>query len=326
MKPHIVGSSQAMLEVFELLDRIGDNDVTVLITGESGTGKELVAQALHQQSKRSKNPFVKINCAAIPENLIESELFGYEKGSFTGAFQRKLGKFEVANTGTIFLDEIGEMNLATQVKLLRVLQEREFVRVGGIQNIRVDTRVIAATNKDLMECIGLGTFREDLFYRLNVINIRLPSLRERLADIPELVESFSRQLYKKFNKPYKPFSDHFIGKLFQYNWPGNVRELQNLIEKTIVLGDEGIIDKKNQEFKSKIELENKQFISDGLLNMDYKSAKEMIIESFEREYFEALLKRAEGNMSEAARISGMHRKNLFVKLRNLNIRYKKTEN
>lgn len=320
MKPRIVGSSQAMLEVFELLDRIGDNDVTVLITGESGTGKELIAQALHQQSKRSKNPFVKINCAAIPENLIESELFGYEKGSFTGAFQRKLGKFEVANTGTIFLDEIGEMNLATQVKLLRVLQEREFVRVGGIQNIRVDTRVIAATNKDLNECIALGTFREDLFYRLNVINIRLPSLRERLADIPELVENFSRQLYKKFNKPYKPFSDHFIGKLFQYNWPGNIRELQNLIEKTIVLGDEKIIDKKNQEFKSKIELENKQFISDGLLNMDYKSAKEMIIESFEREYFNALLQRANGNLSEAARISGMHRKNLFVKLRNLNLK------
>ncbi len=320
MKPRIVGSSQAMLEVFELLDRIGDNDVTVLITGESGTGKELIAQALHQQSKRSKNPFVKINCAAIPENLIESELFGYEKGSFTGAFQRKLGKFEVANTGTIFLDEIGEMNLATQVKLLRVLQEREFVRVGGIQNIRVDTRVIAATNKDLNECIALGTFREDLFYRLNVINIRLPSLRERLADIPELVENFSRQLYKKFNKPYKPFSDHFIGKLFQYNWPGNIRELQNLIEKTIVLGDEKIIDKKNQEFKSKIELENKQFISDGLLNMDYKSAKEMILESFEREYFNALLQRANGNLSEAARISGMHRKNLFVKLRNLNLK------
>ena len=266
------------------------------------------------------NPFVKINCAAIPENLIESELFGYEKGSFTGAFQRKLGKFEIANTGTIFLDEIGEMNLATQVKLLRVLQEREFVRVGGIQNIRVDTRVIAATNKDLMECIALGTFREDLFYRLNVINIRLPSLRERLADIPELVEYFSRQLYKKFNKPYKPFPEHFIGKLFQYTWPGNVRELQNLIEKTIVLGDEKIIDKKNQEFKSKIELENKQFISEGLLSMDYKSAKEMIIESFEREYFNALLQRANGNLSEAARISGMHRKNLFVKLRNLNIK------
>ena len=319
-KPRIIGSSQAMLEVFELLDRIGDNEVTVLITGESGTGKELIAQALHQQSKRSKNPFVKINCAAIPENLIESELFGYEKGSFTGAYQRKLGKFEVANTGTIFLDEIGEMNLATQVKLLRVLQEREFVRVGGINTIKVDTRVIAATNKDLFESIAAGTFREDLFYRLNVINIRLPSLRERLADIPELVDNFSHQFHKKFNKPYKPFSEHFIGKLLQYQWPGNVRELQNLIEKTVVLGDESIIDKKNKETSSLIELENKEFISKGMLDMDYKSAKETILNSFEKEYFTALLKRANGNISEAARISGMHRKNLFVKLRNLGLK------
>ncbi len=318
-KPWILGSSQAMLEVFSLLERIGDNDVTVLITGESGTGKELVAQALHQQSKRNKNPFVKINCAAIPENLIESELFGYEKGSFTGAFQRKLGKFEIANSGTIFLDEIGEMNLATQVKLLRVLQEKEFVRVGGYQTVHVDTRVIAATNKDLLECIAKGTFREDLFYRLNVINIRLPSLRERLADIPELVESFSRKFHKKFNKEYKPFSNKFMGKLFQYDWPGNIRELQNLIEKAVVLNDEEVI---NEETKNNngIKAENKQFINEGMLNMDYKSAKEMIIRSFEKEYFSALLKRANNNISEAARISGMHRKNLFVKLRDLGIK------
>ncbi len=317
-KPWILGSSQAMLEVFDLLDKIGDNDVTVLITGESGTGKELIAQALHQQSKRKKNPFVKINCAAIPENLIESELFGYEKGSFTGAYQRKLGKFEIANTGTIFLDEIGEMNLSTQVKLLRVLQEKEFVRVGGIQTVHVDTRVIAATNKDLFECIANGTFREDLFYRLNVINIRLPSLRERLADIPELVESFSRKFHAKFNKEYKPFSNKFMGKLFQYDWPGNIRELQNLIEKAVVLDNENVINEEKD--KKNIEVENKQFINEGLLNMDYKSAKEMIIKSFEKEYFSALLKKANNNISEAARISGMHRKNLFVKLRDLGIK------
>ena len=314
---HILGSSQAMQEVFELLDRIGPNDVTVLITGESGTGKELVASALHRQSLRKSNPFVKINCAALPENLIESELFGYEKGAFTGAFQRKPGKFEIANHGTIFLDEIGEMNLATQVKVLRVLQEREFVRVGGMQTLRVDTRVIAATNKDLMQCIAEGTFREDLFYRLNVINIHLPSLRERLADIPELVDSFSRRYHSKFNKEYKPFSKKFMGKLMQYSWPGNVRELQNLIEKVVVLGDESVIDVETNSSKSRIDLENKQFISDGMLDMDYKSAKEMILKSFEREYFSVLLKRANGNLSEAARISGMHRKNLFVKLRDL---------
>ena len=317
---HILGSSQAMQEVFELLDRIGSNEVTVLITGESGTGKELVAQALHRQSARKSNPFVKINCAALPENLIESELFGYEKGAFTGAFQRKPGKFEIANHGTIFIDEIGEMNLLTQVKLLRVLQEREFVRVGGIQTLRVDTRVIAATNKDLMQCIAMGTFREDLFYRLNVINIHLPSLKERLADIPELVDFFSRRYHSKFNKEYKPFSKKFMGKLMQYSWPGNVRELQNLIEKVVVLDDESVIDVETGSSKTKINLENKQFISEGMLNMDYKSAKEMIIESFEREYFSVLLRRANGNISEAARISGMHRKNLFVKLRDLGLK------
>ena len=316
----ILGSSQAMQEVFELLERIGSNDVTVLITGESGTGKELVAQALHRQSLRKGNPFVKINCAALPENLIESELFGYEKGAFTGAFQRKPGKFEIANHGTIFLDEIGEMNLGTQVKLLRVLQEREFVRVGGIQTLSVDTRVIAATNKDLIQCIALGTFREDLFYRLNVINIHLPSLKERLADIPEMVDYFSRRYHAKFNKEYKPFSKKFMGKLMQYSWPGNVRELQNLIEKVVVLGDESVIDTETASNKTKINLENKEFISEGMLNMDYKSAKEMIIKSFEKEYFTALLNRADGNISEAARISGMHRKNLFVKLRDLGLK------
>ena len=316
----ILGSSQAMQEVFELLERIGSNDVTVLITGESGTGKELVAQALHRQSLRKGNPFVKINCAALPENLIESELFGYEKGAFTGAFQRKPGKFEIANHGTIFLDEIGEMNLSTQVKLLRVLQEREFVRVGGIQTLSVVTRFSAATNLELFQCISLGTFREDLFYRLNVINIRLPSLKERLADIPELVDYFSRRYHAKFNKEYKPFSKKFMGKLMQYSWPGNVRELQNLIEKVVVLGDESVIDVETVSNKTKINLENKEFISEGMLNMDYKSAKEMIIKSFEKEYFTSLLNRADGNISEAARISGMHRKNLFVKLRDLGLK------
>lgn len=308
-----------MLEVFDLLDRIGSNEVTVLITGESGTGKELVAQALHKQSTRNKNPFVKINCAAIPENLIESELFGYEKGAFTGALSRKPGKFEIANTGTIFLDEIGEMNLATQVKLLRVLQEREFVRVGGLSTIKVDTRVIVATNKDLMKSIGLGTFREDLFYRLNVINIHLPPLRERLADIPELVESFSKRFHKKYSKEYKSFSTSFIGKLMQYTWPGNVRELQNLIEKAVVLNDESVLDSETKGNKTEIQLENKLFISEGMMNMTYKDAKEMLITSFEREYFQNLLKKADGNISEAARIADMHRKNLFVKLKDLGL-------
>lgn len=320
-KPHIIGSSKSMLEVFELLERIGSNDVTVLITGESGTGKELVAQALHKQSNRSKNPFIKINCAALPENLIESELFGYEKGSFTGAIARKPGKFEIANTGTIFLDEIGEMNLATQVKLLRVLQEREFVRVGGAYPTKVDVRVITATNKNLFECIDNGTFREDLFYRLNVINIQLPPLRERLADIPELVESFARRFYEKFGMEYKPFSAQFIGKLMQYSWPGNIRELQNLIEKTIVLGDENVFEERNSEGKPQIKLENESFMTDGIMDMLYKEAKTTVLKSFEKKYFTNLLRKASGNVAEAARLAGMHRKNLFLKLKELSINF-----
>lgn len=325
-EPNIIGSSQAMLEVFELLDRIGTNEVTVLITGESGTGKELVAQALHYRSKRRNNPFVKINCAALPENLIESELFGYEKGAFTGAFQRKLGKFEVANTGTIFLDEIGEMNLSTQVKLLRILQEGEFSRVGGMESLSVDTRVIAATNKDLSQSIARGSFREDLFYRLNVINIALPPLRERLADIPEMVELFSRRFHRKFGKEYKPFSKQFLGRLMQYAWPGNVRELQNLIEKAVVLGDEDSVDMEVGRDKSKIKLENNVFITEGMMNMNYKEAKELVLNSFEKEYFAILLKKANGNISEAARISSMHRKNLFIKLKDLGLLEKISKN
>ncbi|HMM60065.1 MAG TPA: sigma-54 dependent transcriptional regulator, partial [Candidatus Rifleibacterium sp.] len=221
--------------VYDLIERVGPNDVPVLITGESGTGKDLVANALHSLSPRRSRPFIRFNCAALPENLIESELFGYERGAFTGALHRRLGKFEIADSGTIFLDEIGEMTMATQTKLLRILQEREFERIGGNQTISVDTRVITATNRDLIQAINEGNFREDLFYRLNVINIHLPPLRDRLADIPALVESFARKYCEKLNRRQQSFSDQFMGKLMQYGWPGNVRELQNLIEKVIIL-------------------------------------------------------------------------------------------
>ena len=315
----LIGSSDCMQRVYDLIERVGPNDVTVLITGESGTGKELVANALHSLSPRRSRPFIRVNCAALPENLIESELFGYERGAFTGAINRRLGKFEIADSGTIFLDEIGEMTMATQTKLLRILQEREFERIGGNQTINVDTRVITATNRDLIQAINEGSFREDLFYRLNVINIHLPPLRDRLADIPALVESFARKYCEKLNRRQQNFSDQFMGKLMQYSWPGNVRELQNLIEKVIILEDESVFQNDSNRFHLRSRLENEKFIEEGMMSMQYKEAKDILLKTFERKYFEGLLEKTSGNMSEAARLAGMHRKNLYLKLRELDI-------
>ncbi|GAB4272088.1 MAG: sigma-54 dependent transcriptional regulator [Candidatus Rifleibacteriota bacterium] len=316
----IIGASEGMQSVYDLIERVGPADVTVLITGESGTGKELVANAIHSLSPRKNNPFVRVNCAALPENLIESELFGYERGAFSGAVNRKLGKFEVANSGTIFLDEIGEMTPATQTKILRILQEKEFERLGGNHPIKVDTRVIAATNRDLQQEIIDGTFREDLFYRLNVINIHLPPLRERLSDIPLLVDVFARKFCEKFGKKFKSFSDDFMGRLMQYSWPGNVRELQNLIERVIILEDESLFQNSSNRFSMRSRLENEQFMEEGLMAMKYKEAKDVLLKTFEKKYFESLLEKAGGNMSEAARIAGMHRKNLYTKLKELDIK------
>ena len=313
----IIGASDGMQKVYDLIERVGPNDVTVLITGESGTGKELVANAIHSLSPRKNKAFVRVNCAALPENLIESELFGYERGAFSGAVNRRIGKFEVANSGTIFLDEIGEMTMATQTKVLRILQEKEFERLGGNHTISVDTRIITATNRNLPEAIREGVFREDLFYRLNVINIHLPPLRDRLSDIPALVESFSQKFCAKFNKAYEPFTEEFMGRLMQYAWPGNVRELQNLIERVIILEDERVFQTESNRFDLRSKLENDQFIEDGLLAMKYKEAKEILLRSFERKYFQSLIDKADGNMSEAARIAGMHRKNLYLKVKEL---------
>jgi two-component system response regulator AtoC/two-component system nitrogen regulation response regulator NtrX len=316
----IIGASEEMQNVYDLIERVGPADVTVLITGESGTGKELVANALHSLSPRKNNPFVRVNCAALPENLIESELFGYERGAFSGANSRKLGKFEVAHSGTIFLDEIGEMSQATQTKILRILQEKEFERLGGNRTIAVDTRVITATNRDLQKSLENNTFREDLYYRLNVINIHLPPLRERLSDIPLLVESFARKFCEKFSRKYQPFSEPFMGRLMQYSWPGNIRELQNLIERVIILEDESLFQNESSKFQLRSRLENDQFIKEGLLAMKYKEAKEVLLNSFEKQYFNDLIEKADGNMSEAARIAGMHRKNLYLKLKELDIK------
>ncbi len=235
--PKILGESVAMREVLSHIMKVAPTDSTVLILGESGTGKELVATSIYEHSHRSDKPFVKINCVAIPEELLESELFGYEKGAFTGAVASKPGKFEIANHGTIFLDEIGDMPLPLQAKLLRVIQEREFDRIGGRKPIKIDVRFIAATNKDLERMVAEGSFREDLFYRLNVINLKLPSLRDRKEDIPLLVDAF----LKKAAKSAKIYSLP-MQLLMGYAWPGNIRELQNTMERAAIMSDDGMIE------------------------------------------------------------------------------------
>ncbi len=234
---NIVGTSPEMQRVFKSISQVAPSRATVLLTGESGTGKELVAAAIHHHSPRAAGPFVRLHCAALAESLLESELFGHERGAYTGADRKREGRFEHANGGTLFLDEIGEISLATQVKLLRVLQEREFERVGGSQTIQVDVRVIAATNRDLKEMVAAGKFREDLYYRLNVINLTLPSLRQRPSDVPALAMHFLRHYAKENDKPVKTIGDEALTLIASYTWPGNVRELENVIERAVVLAE-----------------------------------------------------------------------------------------
>ena len=235
MFEEIVGSSTALRKVLSEIAKVAPTDSTVLITGETGTGKELIARAIHKRSRRSSRAFVSVNCAAIPQSLIASELFGHEKGAFTGALQRRLGRFELAEGGTIFLDEIGDLPSETQNALLRVLQEHEFERVGGTQTIRADVRVIAATNRDLKSAMTAGTFRSDLFYRLNVFPIEMPSLRERKEDIPMLVEYFIDRYASKAGKKIKSINKKSLKLLQSYSWPGNIRELQNVIERAVIV-------------------------------------------------------------------------------------------
>jgi formate hydrogenlyase transcriptional activator len=233
----IVGASPALTAALSLVSKVARSDSTVLLTGETGTGKELVARAIHRRSRRASRAFVAVNCAAIPRDLIASELFGHEKGAFTGALQRRLGRFELADGGTIFLDEVGELAADTQVALLRVLQEREFERVGGHHSIRVDVRAIAATNRDLNQAVADGTFRQDLFYRLNVFPLEIPPLRERREDIPVLAEYFIDRYARKAGKPIRRVGRRTLDHLQSYPWPGNVRELQNVIERSVIVCD-----------------------------------------------------------------------------------------
>jgi DNA-binding NtrC family response regulator len=246
----LFGNSERMVEVRDLIERVADTDVTVLIRGESGTGKELVARAISAASLRHDKPFVKVNCAALPTELLESELFGFERGAFTGAIQHKPGKFEFANHGTMFLDEIGDMSAALQAKLLQVLQDGEFSRLGGKHDVRVDVRVIAATNRDLERAVASGQFREDLFFRLNVVCITMPPLRERRDEIPMLIEYFLKKYSVQYNKPFTAVSPETTQLFIDYDWPGNVRELENLIKRVVVLGTEAPIRKEMQLVKA----------------------------------------------------------------------------
>ena len=239
----LFSQSERMAEIHDLIERVADTDLTVLIRGESGTGKELVARALCSSSLRRDKPFVKVNCAALPTELLESELFGFERGAFTGAIQHKPGRFEFANHGTMFLDEIGDMSFPLQAKLLQVLQDGEFSRLGGKHDVRVDVRIVAATNKNLEQAVAQGQFREDLFFRLNVVSIKMPPLRERREEVPTLCDYFLKKYSVHYNKPYAQLSQDTMRLLRDYDWPGNVRELENLIKRTVVLGTEAGIKK-----------------------------------------------------------------------------------
>ena len=288
---NIVGNSNKMRDVYQMISQVSRSNTTVLIRGESGTGKELVASSIHYNSLRSKKRFIKINCAAIPENLIESELFGHEKGAFTGAINQKAGKFELADKGTIFLDEIGSINLDVQAKLLRVLQEKEFEPIGGHRTIKADVRVIAATNKNLEEAIKKETFRGDLYYRLNVFPIFLPPLRERKTDILLLADYFLETYAKENNKKIKRFSTPAIDMLMNYHWPGNVRELENCIERAVLLCEEGVIHSYHLPPTLQTGHESDTLPSSSLEEAVAKLEKEMIIDA---------LKNTRGNVSKAA--------------------------
>jgi Nif-specific regulatory protein len=290
---NIIGSSNRMREVFQMVSQVCRSNATVLIRGESGTGKELVANSIHYNSQRASAPFIKVNCASLPSNLIESELFGHEKGAFTGAIKQKMGKFEMAHRGTIFLDEIGSINLDVQANLLRILQEKEFDRVGGQRTIKVDVRVIAATNKNLEQAVDEGTFRGDLYYRLNVFPIYMPPLRERKTDMLLLSDYFLEKYAKENHKDIRRFSTPAIDMLMQYHWPGNVRELENCIERAVLLCEEGVIHSYHLPPTLQTGQESGTLPALSLEEAVANLEKEMLIDA---------LKNTRGNITNAARI------------------------
>jgi DNA-binding NtrC family response regulator len=300
----IIGSSEEMVRVFKMVDRVADSEATILIQGESGTGKELVAREVHYRSRRGQGPFVSINCGAIPRDLLESNLFGHVKGSFTGAVRDSAGLFQVAEGGTFFLDEIGDMPHATQVKLLRALQEREIIPVGGTQPIRIDCRLVAATNADLEKEVAEGRFRADLFYRLNVIPIRLPSLRQRRDDIPLLVDHFLKRHAQ--NGPGKSVSKEAIEVLAKYDWPGNVRELENVMERALILDETGVIDPEDLPEKIRFGAHQR-----GSLVIESPT---MTLEELEKEYILKVLNHTRWQKKRASEVLGINASTLYRKL------------
>ena len=323
----LIGESTEMTAIYDAIEKVADTRSTVLITGESGTGKELVAKALHEQSGRSDRPFIKINCAAIPKNLMESEMFGYEKGAFTGAHTSKPGRFELADGGTLFLDEIGEIPVEMQVKLLRAIQESEFERVGGIKTLKVDVRLITATNRDLEREVKDGNFREDLYYRLNVVPLKLPPLRERRGDIPLLVHHIIQKFNEEHNKGIERISDEALKKLSERNWPGNIRELENVLERTILFCSGSVIEVDSLPAEQPSDNPRTESVSEGSsvaepLTGD-TSLKDIVrakTSEVERELITQALDETGGNVTQAAKLLKISRKSLQMKMKEFGLR------
>lgn len=314
----IIGNSKVMQELYDLIVKVAETDVNVLITGETGTGKDLVARAIHLHSNRRNGPFITVNCAALPLTLLESELFGYEKGAFTGALQRKLGRFELAQGGTLFLDEIGEMELPLQAKLLRVIQEKEFERIGGLKTIHSDVRIISATNRDLQKTIEEKKFREDLYYRLNVVEIRVPPLRERKDDIPALVSYFVKNINEKFGFDIERISPSAFQVLLEYDWPGNVRELKNVLEHAAVLSNKRSIELKD------LPLYLQKYSNTALDRMpeiaELENHKPEIQDTNNKEFYQKLLAKNRWNITKTAQELKISRKTLYKKLKELGLK------
>ncbi len=317
--PGIIFKSKQMSDIITMVGKISSGDLNILITGESGTGKELIARAIHNQSKRSIHPFVPVNCGALPENLFESELFGHEKGAFTGAIKTKPGLLEFANQGTFFFDEIGDLSLTLQVKLLRMLEQRQIRRVGGQKEIDIDVRIIAATNKDLVEAVKENKFREDLYYRLNTMQIEIPPLRERTDDILPLAYNFLTELCRKNEKIVTRFSSEAEESLKLYNWPGNIRELHNMVSRAYFLTSSRVIQKADLPLPVS---EQTFYIDHQMFELSYKKAKDAVLEKFEIEYLTGQLRKYKGNISVTAAKCGIDRRSIHRLIKKYNIMYK----
>ena len=310
---NIIGTSRAIRRIFDIITKVADTDGTVLISGESGTGKELIARAIHYNSSRAGKPMVVVNCGAIPEELLESELFGHEKGAFTGAHKTRIGRFEMANGGTFFLDEIGEMSPSLQVKLLRVLQDQCFERVGGTRTIHVDVRIIAATNKNLTEAVNKGKFREDLYYRLNVIPIKVPPLRQRRSDIPLLVDHFLKKFQKNKRKKIKGFSSEAMDAIISYSWPGNVRELENVVKRLTILCENEVVQLQDlpEHIYDRNEAQSSLEIIRDKKSIDLSEA----VKDYEKRLILEALEKSNWVKSKAARLLNINRTTLVEKMK-----------